>query len=372
VAKSLLQTKVKKKPKKTHSEVFLVNRKYLGEEPIATGKVDTMMALNWYHSMADKDDAKEYLIAFLNRQGLAAKAKRVKAIPDAHIPWTAAWTVRIAERSKAALDPDLQTRVMGMIDYALTKIKDEPVADKPVAEKTSIQERMREKLSDIIGEIEALVDAGEVDLYEWLKKNEVPAAYAPRIADYYRPVETEMRLALIPKGQDGYIDGYENWSKADIRKRAEFYGKIVADAERYGDVTKKSRAPRKPRPVSMEKLLKNLKYLVESKEHKVASINPESIVGAQELWVFNTNSMVLGVYRAADRGGLSVKGSAVTNWDENTSTQKKVGRTAEASIKRVLDGGKLVLRKVMDEIKSKASEPNGRISNHVILLRAIK
>lgn len=367
MAKSLLQTKVKKKPKKTHSEVFLVNRKYLGEEPIASGKVDTMMALNWYHSMADKDDAKEYLIAFLSRQGMAAKAKRVKAIPDAHIPWTAAWTVRIAERSKAALDPDLQTRVMGMIDYALTKIKDEPVADKPVAEKTSIQERMREKLSDIIGDIETLVDSGEVDLYEWLKKNEVPAAYAPRIADYYRPIADEMEMAHARE-----VDGYENWTKAQLRARAEFYSRLIADAERYGDVTKKSRAPRKPRPVSMEKLLKNLKYLAESKEHKVASINPESIVGAQELWVFNTNSMVLGVYRAADRGGLGIKGSAVTNWDENTSTQKKVGRTAEASIKRVLDGGKLVLRKVMDEIKSKASEPNGRINNHVILLRAIK
>ena len=367
MAKSLLQTKVKKKAKKTHSEVFLVNRKYLGEEPIAVSKVDVALAFNWYHTMADKDDAKEYLTSFLNRQGMAAKAKRVKSIPDAHIPWSAAWAVRIAERQKAALDPDSHSKVMGMIDYAFSKIKEEPVDEKPSAEKVSIQDRMKEKLSDIIGDIEALIDAGDVDLYEWLKKNEIPAMYATKIGEYYSPILDEFVQAHA-----GKIDGYEKWTKTQLKARIAFYDKIVADAHRYGDVAKKSRAPRKPRPISMEKLLKNLKYLPESKEHKVASINPEGLVGAQELWVFNTNSLTLCVYRATDRGGLGVRGSAVTNWDPATSSQKKVGRNPEASIKRVLDGGKLVLRKIMDEIKSKGSEPNGRINNHMILLRAIK
>lgn len=373
MAKSLLQMKTKKKPRKTQSEVFLVNRKYLGDEPTVKTKVDILSALNWYHNMADKDDAKEYLVKYLTQvKAPLASIKAVKHIPDAHIPWTAAWIVRIADRQKAALDEEMHAKVMSMVGEALSRVKAEPVEDKPPAERVSIQDRMKEKLSDIIGEIEALVDEGDVDLYEWLKKNEVPAAYAPRIADYYRPIETEFRLAMVPKGQDGHRDGYENWSKADLRARAEFYGRLVSDAERYGDVSKKSRAPRKPRPVSLEKLLRNLKYLKESNEYKVASINPEGIVGAQELWVFNTNSMVLGVYRAVDRGGLSVKGSAVTNWDEKASVYKKVGRNPEASIKRVLDGGKLVLRKVMDEIKSKAAVPNGRINNHMILLRAIK
>lgn len=371
MAKSLLQMKTKKKPRKTQSEVFLVNRKYLGDEPTVKTKVDVAMAFNWYHNMCDKADARQYLKDYF--KGDKAACKNIDRIPDSRIPYTAAWLCRIVNNQKRDLSESEWVYVNNSIQDATRAQPEEEEVEAPVkVERSSIQDRMKEKLSDIIGEIEALVDSGDVDLYEWLKKNEVPAAYAPRIADYYRPIETEFRLAMVPKGQDGHRDGYENWSKAELRARAEFYGKIVSDAERYGEVTKKTRAPRKARPMSMDKLLRNLKYLKESNEYKVASINPVGIVGAQELWVFNTNSMVLGVYRAVDRGGLSVKGSAVTNWDEKASVYKKVGRNPEASIKRVLDGGKLVLRKVMDEIKSKAAVPNGRINNHMILLRAIK
>ena len=92
-----------------------------------------------------------------------------------------------------------------------------------------------------------------------------------------------------------------------MKDRVVFFNKLIDDAQRYGNVTKKTRAPRKPRTISMDKKLKSLKYQKENNEFKIASINPEKIIGAQELWTFNTKYKIVTVFRAIDRGGLQVK-----------------------------------------------------------------
>jgi hypothetical protein len=369
MAKSLLQVKTKKKPQKTRSEVYMVNVKYLGEEPKQiSSETDMARAFTWYHNMCDASDAKQYLRDYFkaDKQTIGM----INRIPDSRLPYTSAWLCRIVVNQKRTLTDAEFAKVNG--DILNATVIQEETTEKPKAAAPSIQDRMKDKLSDIIGEVEALIDSGEsFSLYDWLKANEIPAMYASKIAEYYRPIETEMRLALIPKGQDGYLDGYENWTKPQIRARAEFYGKIVSDAERYGDVTKKTRAPRKPRAVSAEKLLKNLRYQKESNEFKLASINPEMIIGAQELWTFNTKYKVITVFRALDRGGLTVKRSSIANYDEKTSISKGTGRSAEKIVDKLQNGGKIVLRKLMEELKT--DKPlQERINENTILVRVIK
>jgi hypothetical protein len=363
MAKSLLQMKSKKKPQKTRSEVYVINVKYLGDEPTATeSKVDMLKAFNWYHSMCDRSDARQYLKDYF--KGDKAALRAIDQISDSLMPYTAAWMCRIASNRSRQLDPEDLQFVTKKIAEA-TKVQPDEDA-KPKDSRPSIQDRMREKLSDIIGEVEALVDSGEVNLYEWLQKNEVPASYAPRIADYYRPVQDEMVQA-----SSGKLDGYEDWTKAQLRARAEFYGRMIADAERYAGVAKQVRKPRKPRPVSVEKVLKNFRYLRESNEFKLASINPETILGAQELWCFNVKYKTITVFRALDRGGLGINRSSITNFDEATSMTRGSGRQTEKVVDRVMKGGKLVLKKVMDELKgTKALQE--RVNENTILLRVVK
>jgi len=50
----------------------------------------------------------------------------------------------------------------------------------------------------------------------------------------------------------------------------------------------------------------------------------------------------------------------------------KTIRKPDEVLPRLLKGGKLVLRKLMSEINSKESVPNGRINRDTILLRVIK
>jgi hypothetical protein len=69
--------------------------------------------------------------------------------------------------------------------------------------------------------------------------------------------------------------------------------------------------------------------------------------------------------------GLSVKGSSIVGYDEKTSIVKKLRKPTE-QLNKLMQGGKIVLRKFMEDIKCKSKEATGRINNEVVLLRIIK
>ena len=368
MAKSLLSVKTKKVQRKTHSETYLVNRKYLGEEPtrIKTD-LDMIKAFTWYHNMCDASEAKQYMKDYFVSD--KAMTKTISRIPDSRIPYTSAWLCRIASNQKRALSDSEWVKVNTDIADAAGAYE-EPVEKptEPVA-KVSIQDRIKDRSYNIIGDIEALIDEGEFSLYDWLQKNEIPAMYATKIADFYRPIETELRLAMVPKGQDGHRDGYETWSKQQLRDRAVFFGKLVSDAERYGDVAKKVRKPRKTKAPSSAKILQFFKYQKESKDHKIASVNPESILGAQELWVFNSKYKMLSVFVAKDRAGLTVNRQAIANYDEKASKSMRIGRKTDEQIKKVTAGGKIILRKLAAEMDLPIT---ARLNEATVLLKATK
>jgi hypothetical protein len=365
VAKRAALIRVKpKKTKVTRSEAYLVNVKYMGAEPEAKelkSRTDIMNALSWYNTMCTKDDAREYMITFLNKLGERDRAKKIKLIPDAWVPLHAAWQCRISDRIGARLPQESYSKVLTAIDYAISKGV-EPAEDKPKVDKPSIMDRTRERAHDIIGEVEALVDAGDFDLYEWLKKNEIPAMYAIKIGNYYGPIWNEFVQAHA-----GKIDGYEKWTKAQLKARMDYYNKIVSDAERYGDVTKKTRAVRKPRAVSIDKVLKNFRYQKESAEYKVASVTPDKVIGAQELWTFNAKYGYFTVFRALDRGGLKVNRSSIAGFDEANSKCYRTGRQTAKLVDQMAKASKASAKKIAADLKEGTF--NARINENTILLR---
>ena len=145
--------------------------------------------------------------------------------------------------------------------------------------------------------------------------------------------------------------------------------KLIEDAEKYGSVTKKTRAPRKPRTVSVEKKLKHLKYQKEDNALKIASINPEKILGAQELWTFNTRYKTLHVFYANGPAGLSVKGTTILGYDENKSRGFRIGRKTQEYLGMTLKGGVRNLSKIM---ALKPCTLQHRCNENTILIKADK
>ena len=370
---------IKRKPKATRvskSQEYLVNKKHLGDEPVFTKpltRIEYIHSLNWYNYMSTSSEAKDYIVTYLKNLGRVAEAKKVKSIPDNLIPTTVAWCCRLLSRGFVLPVTDIQ-------DYIDERIKQSYKYVQEIKEETpknvvSIQDRIKERASFIVGEIEGLIDDYiydnvEFSLYEWLQANSIPATYATSIISKFSPVLDEL-LETYEGNCEQLKEGYRHLKKAEIKKLIEFYNTLIEDAERYSSNTKKVRTARKPRTVSVEKKIKNLKYQKEDQTYKIASVSPERIIGAQELWTFNTKYKNITVFRAIDRGGLQIKGSSITNFDESSSITRSLGRKdPNEFVKRILEGGKLVLRKVLDDLKTEKPLAY-RINENTILLRVV-
>jgi len=101
---------------------------------------------------------------------------------------------------------------------------------------------------------------------------------------------------------------------------------------------------------------------------KLVSINPADIIGAKELWIFNTKTRKLGKYIAAEYQDLGVKGTTITGFDEFKSIQKTV-RKPEEKLKEFKAAGKVQLRKFLEDINATDTKMNGRINEDTILLK---
>ena len=373
--RAALIAKKQKTVRISRSESYLVNRKYMGDEPEFLGAMtggEYGFALNWYNCMCDTNDAREYITEYLIKRDRKAEAKLLAKLDNCWVPTTVAWRCRMLDRGyEVPSEGDFLEKELAKALGRVAPAAGEPSEDSLAASKRSIQDRIRDRQHEIIGDIEELLDQGnnELNLYDWLKAKAIPASYCQAIVDYYTPWLDELIQAY--EGKDGQLkEAYSYLTRKQLKDRVLFFNKLIDDAQRYGNVTKKVRKPRKPRTVSMDKKLKNFKYQKENNEYKIASINPEKIIGAQELWTFNTKYKIVTVFRALDRGGLQVKGTSIIGYDEASSMSKGTGRKPEIVLDKLQNSGKIVLRKLMEELKT--DKPlQLRINENTVLMKVV-
>jgi hypothetical protein len=248
--------------------------------------------------------------------------------------------------------------------------------DKPVIKIPTIQDRLNEVAKKHILYFEILEDvlfAGEtVDpkAYEYLVKNSVPQVVISKIQAVFEPRYNELKEAR--KGEDEQLkEGYSFMKAVDFKRCEAFYDKIFQDLAAYNQTKKATKKAAVRKPPQKEKLVRSLKYLKQDSGMKLVSINPVDIVGAEQLWVYNVKNRKLGKYVAEDQGGvLGVKGTTITGFNENKSTQKTL-RKPEEQVKQFLASSKVELRKFLENIKTTEIKLNGRINADTILLKVI-
>jgi hypothetical protein len=95
----------------------------------------------------------------------------------------------------------------------------------------------------------------------------------------------------------GEDDPAQLYTKKQLKEDIQFLNRIIEEAERYVIGVKQSRAPRKKKIVPVDKKLKTFKYQKEDKDFKISSVDPSKIIGAQEIWTFNTKYKIITVIR---------------------------------------------------------------------------
>lgn len=372
----LLAGKAKKKTRTSRAEIALVNMKYMGEEPeFEEGhkltEIELCTSLTWYNYMCDVADARDYLEEWLKDEKDAQSLKMIKVVPDKFIPRTAAWVARIL--SNGYVTPrDGKKFVMSRLSEVERFVEhDQPTPEQEPARVISIQDRIRSRAHELYGEVEDALIANDekFSLYELLVARSVPAMIADRLAELLQPLLDEVREATGGKCPQ-LREAYRFLSRPQLKTRLSFLETAVEDCGRHSGNARKTFKPRIKKPQTAERQIKHLKYLKTSAEYKLQSIDPRKIVGASELWVFNVKYRMITVFRAVDRGGLKIKGTSITNFDDKTSATYTTGRRTEGLVSRVLSDGKMSIRKMCEEL-NKIDRIVDRIGENTILMRVI-
>ncbi len=262
------------------------------------------------------------------------------------------------------------------VKTALNKVK-VVVEDKPKAVVINIQDRIRAKADDCIAELEGQVDeliasgfSANSQPYAVFHTLQIKDAQTKYIVEWAKSKRIEFDDVMNTDDKE-LKEAYSNFTKPQLKKMVAYFDQVILDCQKVSGEKTKSRKPRKRKAKSPDQLVAKLNYLPEFKELGLTSVKVTDIIGAMSLWVFNTKTRKLGVYHAEDAGGLSVKGSTILNFAESKSMQKKL-RKPEVVLPEVLNGGKVILRNLLDGINSVPHWLNGRINKDTILLKVTK
>tara|TARA_B110000503_G_C7127873_1_gene405489 strand:+ start:652 stop:1956 length:1305 start_codon:yes stop_codon:yes gene_type:complete len=297
----------------------------------------------------------------------------------------------------------LKKRVNEAMDqgaYIVTQKKQEEVEKKDVYVPT-IQERIRDQARIQAEELEEWLDGfisdkknfdpKGFDFKKHFQKTGVTQAHARNLKGFYENELVDFQeLERFPTAgqlkkmseheQDQWAqlkEGYAHLKKADIKMFTTAIEELMTALDFVIDTAKATRAPRKAKPKSATKIVEKLKFLKVDEKFKLASINPDQIIGASELWVFNVKTRKLGKYVAKnpdptgmgrDGSGLQVKGTTILAYDEAQSIQKTLRKPTD-QIKEFKGAGKVKLRKFLEDIQTTDTKLNGRCNPETILLK---
>jgi hypothetical protein len=363
--------------------------KYIGHEPdwkfqpTEETRISAFSkAFAWYNYHYGKRDAKDMLCQYLEVNHRNQDAKVMRGIPDSQIRLTPAWVCRMTlmglqlnEHEQCVVDEQIAN--MLKIKQEIKRDKSEVDAETAVARLT-IQDHLREKVSECAGELEGMFDdfiqAGAKMSADWkpiaqIRGMNISPNLVGTIGNVWQLKLSEFEEVLEGADAD-LVEGYSHLSKNQLKQCVKFIEQVIADCGNYVQIKKVERKPRAKKAVSPERLSAKFKYLKEFAELKLISVPPAQLVNAAEAWLYDTKKRRL-IHVMADThiGTFTVKGSAVVGFDVINTMQKTLRKPAE-QIKELLTGGKPAARKVFKDIKATETKFNGRGNEHMLILKA--
>lgn len=361
------------------AQAFGTEPSWTNQDEISNLKIAEIRALNWYNYFCDSKQAKTFVVEYMASIGRPKEEISLVSSSDASIPVQLGWVARMmcmgynpSDTFKNFFVKEFKT----IIETAKkTKKTKAPVVATTTAPVVSIQDRIREKASEEVGEIEGLVDefiAGGCkfapDMESYLKGKELSSVVQKKMCEVFIKRSKEFEDVMNTSDAD-IKEAYSNFSKVQLRKIKEFYDAVVTETNR-GAEKKPTRKARKVKEKPASVVAAKVQYMKDFAELNLKSVLPEKIVGANQVWLYNTKTKLLGMYNADNAKGLTIKGTTIQNFNTESSIGKRL-RKPEVTVKQVLDGGKIVLKKLLDGLTTKPSELTGRINSDTIVVRVI-
>lgn len=347
-------------------KVALLDEKYLGQEPMLSENATELnfsMAFNWYNYFYTMKDGKTWILEWMKNSGYSKNAiKKIENVHEIKFNLVYGAIARMLSRG-SFVQERMKEKLKAKIEEVSNQVE-ETSNDTDVV--VSLQDRVSQISSDLIAELDGKLDLAlsgdfSFNTYNYLKTNNIRVAVIGKVSAYFKRVANDLTY-----------EGHEYLGKKRFKEYKAFVEGMVADLDRYASNEVKTRAPRKPRAKKMkspEEQVKNLQYKVEDLDLKIKSVNPAAIIGARQIWLYNTKYKVLMQYSTEAEGGLGVKGNKILNYDKGRG--RKLRKPSE-TLQTLLSAGKVGLRTILDNLTTKEFTPNGKFNSDIVIVRVVR
>lgn len=361
------------------------DEKYLGPEPALTATssvVEQSRMLAWYNYFYTSEEAKGFLVSYLRFVKADKETVRLATAVDPDEVRQLGWLCRQVSIG-AVIPPSMEANMKARLT-SLQKPKAKPAEPTTFVKKVlgvkpkTIQDRITDKANDLIAMIEDEIDVfyktgkSEFDVVKFLRERDVTGPVAEKIEAYYKPLFEE--LLGVAGGKDRQlVEAYAHWSRPTLKAFFGFVKMILQSLEARRAVSVKIRVM-KPRAVRVKppaQVVAKVQYQDEDKVLGLRSARPTELVGAAQVWTYNTKYRSLSVYNATGASGISVKGTTLIGFDPESAVTKMLRKPRE-TIKSLMDSGAVARRKFMEAIKTRPKAATGRLNKDTIILKVIK
>jgi len=232
-------------------------------------------------------------------------------------------------------------------------------------------------ISIAISHVDSLLDRIRQDKLKSMDEShlaqlrKLPAADLKRVGGQYVTTLEGMKRAVAGDAYDREV--YSNFTKDQMKVAVEYLKALKAlkhDESSNGKMSLRVKgATRQKKHKEPEQIVAKVLYLAKDEETGLTSENPAKLVGASEMWIYNTKLRKLGMYIAATPDGLSAKGTTVLNYNEKESFTKTL-RKPEIQMRQFVAGGTISwMRAFWKSIKSVPQNISPRLSRETIIVK---
>ncbi len=297
-------------------------------------------ALHWYRCNADPKKKKDWVLKYVKENVKGAKIAEYRNAKKS-LYEDAGGLCRI--KMKGCINDALDRRLGACIDAIKadsTNTKKNTPPPKPVI---SVKDRVADQVCEYMTEVNNYIDLylgnpmiakkNWFNMEAWLKRHKVKSMQTTELMKEIKGMLSEAKSAY--DGEDPQlVEAYDFLTAKKLNRYIEFLGNMVTSCEKHIKAVRPI-ATKRTRSVDPEKMVKKLPYKKRSSGLNLVSKDPEKIIGADALFVFNETSRLLCLYQSRlGNGGLIVKGASIDHYDPHRSWMKKV-RNPEQAIRQI-------------------------------------
>lgn len=364
------------------AEVGIMGHEPTWDAPIADSKYrfELQRGFAWHAYCATYEDYVKYLAVWIGlHRGARSKddLRKWDAYPKALVIGTVETLARMHLQGFPINQPDLD-KIHAFVDALPEPAKRErKESDKPVV---SVQDRVKAQVISVFSEIDEaadiLTDGDGIDpeaMQEVLFDASFKEPHFRYIIAYLETYITEWneiveaRASKDPSDeQEQLIEGTRHLKPRTVANAVRTFTQLRDSVRGHVNVAKAKKV-RKKRPVDKQKVVSRVRFAKEDKDLGITSINPVDILGATELWVYDTKRRRLQHYVGDAPGSLHVKGAKLLGYSDKSGS--KVLRKPEEQLKEFMSLRKNQTEKWFDGVRAKTAPLNGRTATYLLLLK---